>query len=558
VRYPDRFQSWWSSGSRKPFNGLRIKLKHKSEGIVGTLVTGFAAVAFAAGGLALPASAHAQIPTRDWSLDDRVVIGDFSRILAVAASSDRVYAVSPTALLVWRPQFARWEGPYLPPDPRLLERVFAALPDPLDNSLWLARPDGWVHFAPELEMWSAGESPSPVRGIAFDLNDPTGLLLQTADGWMRAMRGSAAVLPGERPAQPIRPAELAEVMRTNPSLQTGAGMLVDGRLEPVRFTSVARSFDRLGWYLGTDRSGLLYLREGSAFPERLAFGIAGPVVGALFAAPGGVWVATDAVRDRPAALTFVASDLSDFRTIHGPPATGLPFTRVRQLIGVGLSLWAATDQGVARIEPQAERVDLIGQGRGLPDGRTYAIVARREWLAAGTVRGAVRITDSADVIPIAPGFAGPAYAVAISADTTWIGSDGGLFFTVGRSGELLQPRALGATGQFRGPVIGLEWIGESLVALTDERIFWRGTSGRWTAGPVQSALGRLRAFVPDRDGVWLAGERGVGFARLDMPVGSILGIGDVPGAPVDLAVDADHLWVGTEAGLVRFRLDAVR
>ncbi len=505
-----------------------------------------------------PGSVVAQLPSRDWSLEDRVVIGDFSRITTVAATSDRVYATSPTSLLIWRPQFARWEGPYPPPDPRLLAGVFAALPDPLDNSLWLARRDGWVHFSPELQMWTSGESPSPVRSIAFDLADPSGLLLETRDGWLRATRGGGTAFPAERPVQAVRPGALADVLRNNPSMQTGGGILVDNRLAQVEYTSAAQSFDRLGWYLGTDGAGLLYLREGSAFPERLAFGIAGERVGALFAAPGGVWVASDATGNAAATLTFVASDLSDFRSIYGPPATGLPFGRVRELIGVGLSLWAATDFGVARIDPQTSRVELIDERRGLPDSRAYAVVARRGWIAVGTARGAARIADSTDVIRVAPGFSAPAYAIAMAADTTWVGTDAGLFYTVGRAGELLQPRGLASSAQFRGPVIGLEWAGEMLVALTPDRVFWRGANGRWVAGPAQPALGPLRAFVLDDRGVWLAGERGVGFARLDAPVGSILMLGDLPGEPVDLTVDADHLWVGTPAGLVRFRLDALR
>lgn len=515
-------------------------------------------VLLVAGAALAPDSASAQRPSRDWSLEDRVVIGDFSRITSVAATSDRVYVTSPTSLLIWRPQFARWEGPYLPPDPRYLAGVFSALPDPLDNSLWLARRDGWVHFSPELQMWTSGEAPAAVRSIAFDLADPSGLLLETRDGWLRATRGSGAVFPADRPAQAVRPAALSDVMRSNPSMQTGGGILVDNRLARVEYTAAASSFDRLGWYLGTDGAGLLYLREGSAFPERLPFGLAGERVGALFAAPGGVWVASEATQKAPATLTFVASDLSDFRSIYGPPATGLPFGRVRELIGVGLSLWAATDFGIARIEPQTSRVELIDERRGLPDSRAYAVVARRGWIAVGTARGAVRIADSAEVIRVAPGFSAPAYAVAMSADTTWIGTDAGLFFTVGRAGELLQPKALAGSGQFRGPVIGLEWAGEVLVALTRDRVFWRTASGRWIAGPEQPALGPLRAFVMDDRGAWLAGERGVGFARLDAPVGSILLLGDLPGEPVDLALDADHLWVGTMAGLVRFRLDALR
>ena len=54
--------------------------------------------------VAAPA-ARAQTANRDWRPEDRTVIGDFSRITAVATSLDRVYASSPTAVLIWNPQF---------------------------------------------------------------------------------------------------------------------------------------------------------------------------------------------------------------------------------------------------------------------------------------------------------------------------------------------------------------------------------------------------------------------------------------------------------------------
>ena len=121
--------------------------------------------------LALPA--QAQSPSRDWRPEDRTVIGDFTRITSVAAAIDRVYASSPSAVLVWNPQFHQWQGPYDPPDPAMLAQVTSSLIDPLDNSLWLARPDGWVHFQPELQLWDQGVVPGGVLAIAFDGNDPT-------------------------------------------------------------------------------------------------------------------------------------------------------------------------------------------------------------------------------------------------------------------------------------------------------------------------------------------------------------------------------------------------
>ena len=509
---------------------------------------------------AVAGPALAQRPSRDWSREDRVVIGDFSHIRTVAAASDRVFATSPAALLVWLPHFERWEGPFLPPDPRLLEDAMGALADPLDNSLWIARPDGWVHYEPDLDSWTSGSVPGRVQGMAFDLAEPlSGLRLQTSAGWLEVPRGGFAPLGAEPPAQPLRPGSAAELLRTNPSFQAlGTQFLLDGRMTEAPLTAAARSFDRLGWFVGTAGVGLLYLREGAAIPDKLSFGVAGEQLTSVFAAPGGVWVASARTPARPTALSFVASDLSDFRTVLGPPATGLPFTQVRQMVGLGTSLWAATDGGVARIEPGNGRVQMIDDRLGLPDGRVYAISARRGWLAVGTARGAARMTDSAAVIRIAPSFGDAAYAVAMASDTTWIGTPSGLFLTLSRDGDLVRPAGLGTVAA-REPVIGLAWLGETLVALTPDRVISRDGRGRWQIGPVLSTqVGRLRALAPDGAGVWVAGERGAGFARLDLPIVRPLMIGDLPGDPRDIAIDADHLWIATSAGLVRFRRDAVR
>src|SRR5262245_60819769 len=121
---------------------------------------------------ALSAPLDLPAQSRDWSPKDRTILGDFTRINAVASSIDRVYAAAPTALLIYDPQFKQWHGPFTPRDPGMLERVFQGLADPLDNSLWLARPDGWVHYTPELDQWESGIAPSPVQEIAFDSDQP--------------------------------------------------------------------------------------------------------------------------------------------------------------------------------------------------------------------------------------------------------------------------------------------------------------------------------------------------------------------------------------------------
>src|SRR4026208_1617255 len=117
-------------------------------------------------GVSLVSSVEAQSFTRDWRPEDRTVIGDFSRITAIAASSDRVYIASPAAVLIWNPQFRRWEGSFDPPTAPRPSRVVAALPAPLDNSRWLARPDGGVHYQPDIQLWDQGTVPDGVMALA--------------------------------------------------------------------------------------------------------------------------------------------------------------------------------------------------------------------------------------------------------------------------------------------------------------------------------------------------------------------------------------------------------
>jgi hypothetical protein len=498
-------------------------------------------------------------PTRDWRLADRTLIGDFTHVTSVAATFDRVFVTSPSALLIWRPQFHRWEGPFQPPDPGTLSRVFASLADPLDNSLWLATPVGWVHYQPEIDSWTSGTAGAPVQGIAFDLGAPTaGLLLRTSAGWMAAPRGGFAAVPAPPPSRPVGPASVAELLRQNPTLQANsAQILLDARLRNAQYTSAARGFDQRGWFIGTWGRGLLYLQDGAAIPERLAFGLPGDMVGALFAAPGGVWAANDRTDVADAGFTFVASDLSAFTSVQGPAATGFPFGQIRHLVGQGTALWAGTDNGVAIIEPEG-RSRVFDEGAGLPDGRVLSLVSRYGAVTAGTPRGVVRLDDSLRLRRIAPHFSGAALALAVSGDTVWVGTPQGLAFAPADSAELHRPEGL-ATASLQVPVIGLAWLGDTLVALTPNQLLWRAPRGAWSLGPdLSGVLGRLRVFTADGNGFWVAGDRGLAYARLTSPPLRPLFAGDVPGDVFDLAADQEYLWVATSAGLVRFRLDAIR
>ena len=167
--------------------------------------------------------------------------------------------------------------------------------------------------------------------------------------------------------------------------------------------------------------------------------------------------------------------------------------------------------------------------------------------------------DSLRVIRLAPLFADAAYAVFPAGDSVWVGTPRGVFLAVPGEQDLVRPEGL-ASASLQVPVFGLSTLGDTLVALTRDHMIWRDPRSRvWTTGPnLSGLLGRLRRFAPDGAGFWVAGDRGVGFARLAGSPARALLEGDLPGPANDLAVDRDHLWVATEQGLVRFRLDAIR
>ena len=344
-------------------------------------------------------------------------------------------------------------GPIQPARPGLLSRVFAALVDPLDQSLWLARPDGWIHFQPELQVWDAGRVGDGVLSIAFDESDPiSGLFIRTRGGWLLLPRGGMVPTPGRPPAQP----EGADIgggsAPRNPTLQVNAAqILLDDRLRTVRFTAAARAMDNSGWYLGTSGNGLLFLRDGAAIPDRVPFGLPSLVVGAVTSWPGGVWVATNRTPQTDAALTFVGEELTEFQTFRGLPATGVPFTRVLDLAGLGKTVYAATDYGLAWIEPAEGRYELIDDRRGLPDSRVYTVVARQGRIIVGTARGLARMDDSLRIERLRPPkFTDAAYAVFPTGDSIWVGTPRGVMLALPGQEDLVRPAAL-ASASLQAP-----------------------------------------------------------------------------------------------------------
>lgn len=520
------------------------------------------ALALMLGGI-LQAPARAQSGLTRWGPEDRVVLSDFTNINSIAVGLTDVFIGTPTAVVKWNQGFQEWSGPFQPPTPDYLSSVFQSLVDPIDNSLWLATPSGWVHFQSAIQLWSRGVVTGRVRTIAFDRANPAaGVYFRTSSGWLLMPRGTAIAQPSGPPRDPEVPTTPNELLRRNPALRASSSLILQTPgMGTARFSAAAESFDKMGWYVGTWGAGLMYLPLGAAIPDRLHFGLLGRSARSVFKAPNGVWVSTNAEPGSPAALTFVRSDLRSFMTLTGSPAFGLRYHQSTGLSGHQANLWVASDIGLVKVPTDGGAIEVFDQTRGLPDNRVLSVVAYRGSVFAGTARGVVEVDDSLSVRPVAPGFFGRAWGLAASADTVWIATELGVRYAAPDSDVLLVPSQLLASPSLQVAARALAWKADTLVALTDNEMLWRDPqTGAWALSPnLSGVLGQLHHLALYRDGFWIAGQRGVAYASVTSAARGTLFVGeDLPGFPMDLVVQDGFLWVGTDAGIVRWRLDAIQ
>jgi hypothetical protein len=386
-----------------------------------------------------------------------------------------------------------------------------------------------------------------------------GLFLRTTAGWYLAQRGGTAI-PTGAPARPIPPATVGQATRENPAINATSASLINlTRLRTVQFTAAARAtaFTGMGWYIGTRGAGLLYYPNGAGLPEAMPLGLPRGVPSTLFAGPRGVWAATARSTDADAAIAFVATDLSEFRWWQGPLATGFPFAAARRMVGLGQTLWLATDAGAVKVNPREDEVRRYDIGSGLPDSRITDIAQRRGVIAIATPRGAARWHDSTGFERVAPEFAGAVDAVALEGDTTWLGTRLGLYYGVPDDPRLRQTPGFGASASFQVPVVDIAWLADTLVALTPDRLMWRlpGTDSV-QLGPGLAGLGTLHTVIPAWAGVFVAGDRGVAYTPLAGTPARILRVPeDLPAPVLDVALGEAHLWVATTVGIARVALE---
>jgi ligand-binding sensor domain-containing protein len=506
----------------------------------------------AIGGTGLPT------PASPFRPEDRVVLGNFARVGAIAASFDRVFVAFPTAVGIWNPMTQRWEVPRTPPRPWMLRDVRLGIIDPVDQSLWLATANSWIHYSPNIDRWDDGPLPGTPTAIGVDQGDALGAVwFQIGGRWYRQSRIGGATVPGS-PSRGLRLAPtIDDALRDAPQLRTLAPRLLTGPgMEQGRLTAVAPLPDGSGWLLGTSNLGVLRFDRMGATAPPLAHGLRGTSIGAMALLRDGIWVATDAELRSSAELAFLSLDLATTTSVDGRQPFGLPFAAARRIVPGDRELWLATDQGIVRTGLDDQRITRITESDGLPDARVLTMVQYQGGVVAATMRGLALVTADGKAERLVPGFIDPIYSLAKRGDTVWVGSARGLFAWLPGEEGFGEPEGLRLLAGARVPIRGVGYVADTLVAMTEQQLLWRDpVSGAWTPGPPLARLGRLTSLAITSDGIWVGGDGGAGFTTPSMPLLRELRVPqDLPGPVTAIAGEGSYLWIGTTEGLVRVRL----
>lgn len=512
--------------------------------------------------LAATPALTAQTGTNLWRPDERVVITDFSRVRALAASDEALYAATDGGLGIYDLRFHRWELPVTRLDGYPLERVLAAAADPLDRSVWLGTERAVVHYEPALQRFERVTAPGPVRTLAFDRDDPFGqIYVGGGFGWRTLPRGGIMLQTAMRPppqGRLVGSVTVEEALRRMPYAEArSAFALTDERMRQYRYTAAAFQPLTGDGFFGTNGHGVMRIDASTTQTDWLPFGLLDASVGAVVSVPEGVWVGSGPGAQR-VGFTFVAQTVGDYRYDEGPRATGFRFRAIRDVVARDRSIWAATDRGVVRVEPGSGS-EMVFDGFGTGMSETYALAQGSEGVWVGTRGGLAFVPDSGGAYQVDTRVVDPIYALVATRDTVWVGGALGLGLSWAGATEIVVTEDVANTFALHDPIVAITLSADTLVAATPERIAWRAPGATWVVERVLTGdLGQLTALAPERGGVWIGGAAGVAFYDFTGRAFRVFSRpGDVPGPVHDLAVDRQYLWAATEQGLVRFRKDAL-
>lgn len=527
--------------------------------------------------------------------DDRLVIGQFSDVLAVAASSRRVFLLAHGGLAVYDRTFERWEAPSAALERELLfagvggSTVPVLAADPFEDAVWLAVPGAVLHVR-TASLRVADVRRFTIVGvpdiIAFPRGDASRVLVHASGRWTELTRsGFATPLIGAAPARSslLLPVELEDVYREHPTLR--------GQLPFVlRDASAASASAPRAWtavtagtlspdqpseaWIGTRGDGLWRVDANFLRAEPLRYGVLDDDIGALALATNGVWSAGQSGTPR-GGLSFVGASLQEYRwheTSEGTAITDpLAYARARRLVVRGATAWVATDRGLARVpldaSPRAaSATHAWGVRDGLPDDRVIDVVPRSSGAWVGTARGLAFVNASDDRVTRTGLDGSPVLSLALAEELLFAATDRGVFVrSANPTGDATVAALALPSATSGGAVWQLAWSDSVLLVVTsaEARLVPRprtiaGASAVGAEVQVVFRRGELQQLGPivaaevDSRSVWVVGERGVlSWTREGASARWLSAGGDLPSTFTALAIDEEWAWLGSRAGVVR-------
>lgn len=518
-----------------------------------------AAVATLASGCASSGAGVGGVPL---AREDRVVIGEYARLLGVAATRRHLFAAGPSGVAVFDRTFDRWLPP-VPLDEPGVVRLTAIAADPVSESVWIGLAGRVLNYSPTLDRLTSAFVAGNVDGFLFDARDPEGgAYVRTSSGWWlvgaggfaRPLADPAGELPP--PDSRVVPPTLEDLYQRFPGLRGFERLLVrDDALRSFPVTDGAIAPERTLVWLSTLGGGLVEVDPLFNRGTPLPFGLLSPGAERLARAADGVWAAGSARFGGRGGLTFASDDLQRWRWEDG--GARLPFTGrvVNALLVRGDAAWAATDRGLLRVTLDGEgEVTLLDAGDGLPSDAVLSLAARGEALWAGTRDGIAVLRDGAggaEEIDRRIGRGVAVRALAFVGDTLWAGTESGVLLLPPGATELV--RHPSDDPRLRRAISAIAWSDSLVVVATDDDVL-RLEGGRVLpplAGLDARSLGGVRGLAVDGWSIWAVGPRGA--IEVDRASGVVraLASADAGGTLHDVMLGDAFVWLASDGGLVR-------
>ena len=524
--------------------------------------------------------------------DERQFIGSYATVQAVALSRRFVYAVTPDGIAIYDRLVNAWQPPLTRDNGFTDMQITAIAGDPIEDAVWYGAPGAIVVYRPQVDQVQRSIISGVPDYIAFDRTPLGDAYVRATGTWSRVSR-TGLVTPIARPptaASLIAPRSLNDVFAQYPILRTSQSLLsrnqrADRALRTYPIVSGGVSDDRASEvWLGTAGDGLYKVDPAFQQATPLRFGPIDGGIGALALAADGIWAAglgdaspsvASGNRQPRAGLSFASNDLQRWRWIDGTIAVPLIGARADAMAVRGNRAWIATDRGLVRVRLDgSEAIAAWTTLDGMPDDRVLSLAATAEGTWAGTARGLVWVSDSADARnPRTRGIGQrllentSVFALQAIGDTLWIGTSAGLVALAGGNGAGLNvatsalSRPLGAEPALRRPVRAMAWSDSVLLAATDDGVLQltprRATEpirvpdldGRPVGQVTRLVMDDRTIFLAGTDGLLVASRRGGARRLLRAPR-------DLPGPVTDVVASREWLWVGTPFGILRLRRSA--